>query len=91
MEKLLALKDSVDSSASKLLSLFTPSWRKFCTETVLIDKTALIKSHGNMRQSIENFIDFARASLATAASNGYKKSISTISKRLQPIEEDCKE
>ena len=44
-----------------------------------------------MKKAIEQFIEFARGSLATAALNGYKKSTSTISKRLQPIEEDSKE
>jgi len=89
MERLLNLKDNVDSSASSLLSLFTPSWRQFNPSTV--ERNELIKCHSKMKKAIEQFIEFARGSLATAALNGYKKSTSTISKRLQPIEEDSKE
>ena len=43
-----------------------------------------------MRESIAEFVEFAQGSLATAAQGGRKKMVSTITRKLQPIEEDLK-
>ena len=88
MEKLLSLKDRVDSAASRLLDLFTPNWRNFPQHK--LEEGSLQLESSRIHRALEEFIDFGRRSLATAALNGCKKSTAFISRKLQPIEEDLK-
>jgi len=88
MEKLLSLKDRVDSAASRLLDLFTPNWRNFPQHK--LEEGSLHLESSRIHRALEEFIDFGRRSLATAALNGCKKSTAFISRKLQPIEEDLK-
>ena len=93
VEKLLKLKADVDSTVSRILSLFTHNWRTFAEKPPSDSERVKVGEYTrDMLQALREFIDFGRATLATVLAVNVicKKTTSIITRRLQPIEEDAK-